>query len=63
MDILIKQLQEIKDAYQAEGIKIYFRDQNDYCIKIIKNGDNYKTFRKRDRFKPTFDLKLNTEKK
>jgi len=58
MDLLLKNLKEIKDAYQAEGIKVYYRDEADYTIKIIKDGTNFKTFRKRNKERPQFDFDI-----
>lgn len=45
---LIALLSKIKKDYDADCIKVYFESENNYCIKIIKNGSNIKTFRKKE---------------
>lgn len=38
MDELLKLLQELKDGDNAELVKVYFQDTENYSIKLIKNG-------------------------
>lgn len=44
LEVVLK-LNEIRQQYGGDGIKVYLNDDNNYCIKVIKNEKPVKVFR------------------
>lgn len=42
---LLLLLNDLKNEYDADGVKVYFNDYNNYTIKLIKNNKIIKVFR------------------
>lgn len=46
MTELILKLNELREFYGADGIKVYFRDEQNYTIKVVKDGVLIKVFKR-----------------
>lgn len=42
---LIELLEQLRKEHGADGVKVYFVDENNYCIKLIKDDKVIKCFR------------------
>lgn len=54
---LIEKLNELKEKYGADGIKIYFMDENNYTVKFIKDEKVIIAYRKRGNRNGAWDMK------
>lgn len=43
---LLKLLNDLRVRYEADGVKVFFKSEEDYCVKVIKNEKVIKVFRK-----------------
>lgn len=55
---LLDNLFMIKNFYECDGIKVYYNDKENYCIKLIKDGNISKVIRTcKDKSFKNFDMK------
>lgn len=45
---LIMKLKELMKEYDADGVKIYFKSEENYCVKFIREEKVVKVFRKKE---------------
>lgn len=57
MEELIKKLNELRIQFDADGVKVYFTDEENYCVKLVKDDKVIKVFRKStNKFQKSWDL-------